>query len=275
MGRSALRAFDNDGFLVVPIPDSAGSAINDVTDFAPSFFELPMEEKERSGLSSNAGYRPQGIEYSSSPDHPDVMETFTAKFRTVAEAAHLPTARARALHELMVAVLAALEPLAEQLATELADALTAIPSPDRFRGGFHDWTALQLNYARPKHSDGEFINDLHEDGHFLTLAYSNAPGLELRRPGGEFVEVTTTVREMVVMPGEIAWLLSGGRIRPLYHRVRRRLECQERMAIVFFGELEPNLCAPWVLTDVNRDVDIGARIRATPTRFGLKDLNVE
>jgi isopenicillin N synthase-like dioxygenase len=175
----------------------------------------------------------------------------------------------------MVKVLGGLEPVAEQLAAELMEAITVMPSADRFRGGFHDWTALQLNYARPRLCDVEFINDLHEDGHFLTLVYNNAPGLELRRPDGEFVEVTTTAREMVVMPGEIAWLLSGGRIRPLYHRVRRRFEYEERMAIAFFGELAPGLCAPWVLTDVNRDVDIGARIRATPTRFGLKELNAE
>ena len=77
------------------------------------------------------------------------------------------------------------------------------------------------------------------------------------------------------MPGEILWLLSGGQIRPLYHRVRREPGCSERLALLLFGDINPRLCWPWVHTDINEGVDIGARVLTNSNRFGLGGFPLE
>ncbi len=89
------------------------------------------------------------------------------------------------------------------------------------------------------------------------------------------MSITTAPNEVLVMPGEIVWLLSGGQIRPLHHRVRREPSCSERLALLFFGDINPRLCRPWVRADVNEGVDIGARVLTNAARFGLDGFPLE
>jgi isopenicillin N synthase-like dioxygenase len=132
-----------------------------------------------------------------------------------------------------------------------------------------------LNYSRPAEVTTPYINEAHEDGAFLTVAYANAPGLELRTADGDFVPTTNGQDNVLILPGEIAWLLSGGSVRPLYHRVRPDARFHERMTLLFFGDIDPGLCQPWVLNEVNKGVDIGARVLRNPTRFGLQEWKLE
>jgi isopenicillin N synthase-like dioxygenase len=77
------------------------------------------------------------------------------------------------------------------------------------------------------------------------------------------------------MPGEIIWLLSGGRIPPLFHRVNPKPSCEERIALLFFGDINPSACEPWVENEFNRGVDIGRRVLTSVNRFGLKGFGEE
>lgn len=88
--------------------------------------------------------------------------------------------------------------------------------------------------------------------------------------GNDFVPIQTKSDEILVFPGEIAWLLSGGTIRPMYHRVRRDLQVNERLALLFFADLEPEACEPWRRTTANVGVDIAQRVRTNVLKFGLK-----
>ena len=111
---------------------------------------------------------------------------------------------------------------------------------------------------------------MHEDGHLLTLAYATSEGLEVRQGDGDFSMITTASNQMVVMLGGIASLMTDGRLAPLYHRVRSFPTCAERTSVMFFADLAPELCQPWIAGKTNRLVDIGAHIRANPSRFGLQ-----
>jgi hypothetical protein len=71
------------------------------------------------------------------------------------------------------------------------------------------------------------------------------------------------------LPGQIASLLSGGMIQPLYHQVIANHNVSERIAYLFFGDIDPQACTPWVTTEQNAGVDIGARVRTSVNRFGL------
>jgi isopenicillin N synthase-like dioxygenase len=126
-----------------------------------------------------------------------------------------------------------------------------------------------MNYSRPRETTSAFINDVHEDGHLFTLTCATSPGLEVKTQSGAFADLLATPSRPVILPGEIAYLLSGGRIKPLYHRVRPDRGCNERVSLQYFCDIDPGACEPWACTVINRNVDIGALILTNPARFGL------
>jgi isopenicillin N synthase-like dioxygenase len=258
-----------DGFLLFDISSDTGASVQDTVCAARRFFCLSAESKNANGLPYGCGYRPMGIEYSQSPDRPDIMETFTASARTATLAKDLPSLQARALHERMISVFDAFERIAESLCGELAALLSHQAPTARLNGAFHRWSRIQLNYSRPVDCPREVINDLHEDGHLLTLAYASGPGLELVLPTNAILPITPSDRTILAMPGKITWLMSGGAINPIYHRVRRDPRCLERFALLFFGDIDPKYCEPWIGNELNSGVDIGSHVRTNAARFGL------
>jgi isopenicillin N synthase-like dioxygenase len=147
-----------------------------------------------------------------------------------------------------------------------------VPNPDvpQFATAFG--SHLQLNYYNPTKHRRDLLMDCHEDGLLFTIQHANAPGLEIRLRDGSFAPVTTGRDELFIMPGDIAMLLSGGEIQPLYHRVRNVSAVQERMSLMYFAN--PNASydrkiRPWRETEVNRGVDIMRRVIENPLKFGL------
>jgi isopenicillin N synthase-like dioxygenase len=221
-------------------------------------------------LSGDFGYRPVGIEYSQSPDRPDPIESFTVSSRTKDQILELHSKNARALYQRMLDTIELLEPLAEELTVQLATLLAKSDYHTLLRGAVRDWSSFQLNYSRPANVTSEFIHEAHEDGHLFTIACATAPGLEILRSDGTHYPCTNAEPTLVVMPGEIAWLLSGGQVMPIHHQVRRDPRLAERMALLFFVDIDPRLCVPWVRNQVNAGINIGARVLTNSTRFGVR-----
>lgn len=264
-----------DGFLVLKTSAEAGRAMVEIFNAAYAFFRTPLEEKARCSLPNDNGYRPMGIEYSQSPERPDPAESFTASAGIREAIPDLPSLEGRALYAQILAMIDILEPIAETLTIQMAEAFGGQYSSELLGGAFTHWSCLQLNYSRPSELTVPFIHESHEDGHLITIACSTGPGLEIQTASGSFLPITIEHDEVLIMPGEIAWLLSGGQIRPLYHRVRRQRGQLERVALLFFADMDPRLCKPWVTNDVNRNIDIGARMLINPTRFGLGEVTLE
>ncbi|HEV7921954.1 MAG TPA: 2OG-Fe(II) oxygenase family protein [Thermoanaerobaculia bacterium] len=263
-----VLALETDGYADVTLPAATRAAVADVYRAGLAFFRLSSERKLRDSLpASEFGYRPVGVEYSQSPQRPDPFESFSASIRTVELAGCLRSEEARLLQRRMVAVIEPFEEIADRLLSTIAGTLGG--SPPQIGGGCRRWSSLQLNYSRPGTVTTAFIHEAHEDGHALTLAMATGPGLELQRPDGTFAPVESSARRMIVMPGEILTLLSGGRIRPLYHRVVPRHDMDERMALLFFADPPPVACAPWVSTAANAGVDIAQRVLTNAERYGL------
>jgi isopenicillin N synthase-like dioxygenase len=265
----AVERLKNDGFLLIPLTKPACKNVAATFGAAYRFFSAPQDEKNKNILPWELGYRPTGIEYSQSPDRPDPIESFTVDGRADGTPADCKTATARELYKRMLSTFDIFEPIADTLTARLASVLSGKSAGRALRGALRRWSCLQLNYSRPANADAPFINESHEDGHLLTISCANAPGLEIQTAGGDFMPMTTAPDEVLVMPGEIVWLLSGGQIRPLYHRVRREPGCSERLALLFFCDINPRLCRPWVHADINEGVDIGARVLTNAARFGL------
>jgi isopenicillin N synthase-like dioxygenase len=135
--------------------------------------------------------------------------------------------------------------------------------------GIAGWSRLQVNYSRPDSAKGEIIHHRHEDSDLLTVAVATEAGLEIERSPGEWRALPHRLDQLLILPSEVLWLLSGGRIAPLYHRVRRVAGIERRLALLYFADADPSASQPWTLTDVNRDVDIGARVFTNSARYGV------
>ncbi len=79
---SAVTKAANDildsGYAVVRLSELDAGNLHGAIDTAVEFFQRPLEDKNAHGSTDhNYGYRPFGIEYSKSPDRPDMNECFT------------------------------------------------------------------------------------------------------------------------------------------------------------------------------------------------------
>lgn len=270
MHSNALENLITDGFLRIKISDEAQGKIDAIFNAARSFFQEPPHRKTLNRLPEDMGYRPYGIEYSRSPSHPDQIESFSVCARLPLLNSRLRSGSAQVLYERMLGAFEVFESAAEAVTVELANKLSTDLAGGRLHGAFHNWSRLQLNYSRPSEARSQFINETHEDGDLMTVTFVSGPGLEVKKSDGGFAPITTDHCELLVMPGEVCWLLSGGQVQPLYHRVRANRRNSERMALIFFGDIDPNHCRPWISNEINRHVDIKERILSSVNRFGLK-----
>jgi isopenicillin N synthase-like dioxygenase len=257
------------GFFVLSLSDWESKRIARVFEAGRAFFGLSTDAKDLCRLPDECGYRPKGIEYSETPERPDEIESFTVTLRNASSHAELRPEKARILYEQMRLAIHVLEPIAEALTIQMANAVSHRDFSSLLRGALRRWSRLQLNFSRPLQCDRELIHDAHEDGNLLTLACATVPGLELQTADHKFEPCPLFLPRIIVMPGEITWLLSGGEIQPLWHRVRPPTDCVERLATLFFCDLDPVACEPWVRNHINSDVDIGSRVLTNVSRFGL------
>src|SRR3954451_2047439 len=66
------------GYAVVKLSDVDATNLHTAITTAVRFFERPLEDKKAHGSAdNNYGYRPFGVEYSYTPDRPDMNECFT------------------------------------------------------------------------------------------------------------------------------------------------------------------------------------------------------
>ncbi|OKO83558.1 2OG-Fe(II) oxygenase family protein [Bradyrhizobium sp. NAS96.2] len=265
---AVVERIANEAWAEVQLTCPETAAIEDVVTAAIKFFRSPQAIKDSCQIASSLGYRPYGIEYSRASDRPDDMETFSV---TAASSTHIfDDPMANDLNRACAGAFAQLERVAETLIVSLARHVTQRSFEQVLTGGLHRWSTLQINYSRPSEVRSSFINEEHEDGHFLTLGYATASGLEVRLPSGDYLAVAPARDCAIAMLGSAAALMTDGRLRPLFHQVRPPTDCQERVSVLFFADLAPDLCRAWIVGDTNRHVDIGGYVRANPVRFGLE-----
>lgn len=267
IGNDAIEQIAQSGFAFLDASVELQRFIEQALQAGDGFFELDAEAKLDSSLPLDSGYRSYGKEYSQSSTHPDEVESFTVSHRLPEAEVQLSGAAAD-LHSKMVAVFSLLEDASEEIAQRLH--LELYGQPINLEKAFHEWSLLQLNFARPTDVDAEFINDVHEDGCLLTLMSLAGDGLELQ-VGDQFIPIPSSKTQVLAMAGEILWLLTGGHIKPVYHRVRTIRSCPKRRSLLLFADMNPSFCEPWVVNETNRSINIGKKVRQNSTRFGLSE----
>jgi isopenicillin N synthase-like dioxygenase len=255
--------------LVLSLPENVTKSVQAIFDPAYSFFRQSISAKQKCTFTQDMGYRQLGDEYSKSPAQADQVESFSISARVPLPPSQLKSADAELLYQRMLVVFDFLEAITENLVIRLADHFTNRSNRSSLRGALRRWSRLQVNYSLPSDVPLHFINEEHEDLDLLTLTMAPIPGLEVEWIENTFIPTTTMADQVLILPGEIAYLLSGGQLQPVYHRVRASGQIPERVSLLFFADLEPRHCKPWVANDINFGVDIGKRVITNVHRFGL------
>lgn len=257
------------------LPDGLSEGFVDhlgaIWEHAACFFALPQTRKQACHVpGQHTGYRRVGLEYSQSRDRPDMNESFSYRLRTHRAMDLLLDDSARPLYDRMANICVDLDALAQNLLGALAR--------DFGITHLHLETALdsylQINHYRPSDvNERVFLQEPHEDGHLFTLVTATAPGLEICADGEIYEPTETRGDELLVMPGSVLTLLTGGQIEPLYHRVRRHADISMRMSLMYF--VNPNIdqaLSAWVQNRINDGVDIARYAAEGPKQFGLPSL---
>lgn len=136
---------------------------------------------------------------------------------------------------------------------------------------FEEASVLQINsFGEP--GPRELLQTPHEDGVLATVIWTSAPGLEAVR-GGEHVPLSTGPEEVLVMPGGIMTVMTGGEIAPLFHQARNHgMETSlNRKSVMYFScpDIDKGVVDPYVVNETNRDLDVRDAIRSATDAFGL------
>jgi len=258
----AARDILDKGYAVVKLDEIDANNLHKAISTAVAFFERPLEEKNAHGSSDhNYGYRPFGIEYSMSPDRPDMNECFTvwsSRLDLIPEA--------EGIADLSGAFLDwrdSLAPLVKAILDEVARNFGTESAPE-----FEKASYLQINYCLPAPAERDLLQDKHEDGHMVTVLHATAPGLEIY-VNDDVKPMLPAKDEIVIMPGSVLTALSGGKVPPLYHQVRNH-GLDDRQSIMYF--VNPEIDEPlfgWIDSPDGERADIREHVQNAPSMFGL------
>jgi isopenicillin N synthase-like dioxygenase len=260
-------ALCRDGSDTVGVGASATLVLDALLAEGRRFFESSVEHKERFAASATGtmtGWRKVGVEYSQTPDRPDLNETFCYRHRDDA----IDTVPEHPLRRACREAQAVLDVYAADVLASLAASVGVDGSVPAIRTFDESW--LQLNWSRPATASREFIQDAHEDGHLITFLLADAAGLEILDPMLGWTPVWPTSSALLVFAGECSALLVDGAVVPMMHRVRARDDVATRLSVAYFvnPDLDQTL-DPWVAGLRNAGVDLLRWGQQNPARFGL------
>ena len=265
-----VDALFHDGFILSRLEPTEAQLLSRTLDTAREFFERDDETKRRDYFPGrHLGFRYSGIEYSATPDRPDLNDSIniSSGWRELVPS----TSAAMDFYETADRMLAVLDRVAQDILKGVARRYPGEPqSPETAP---HSW--LQVNFYRPFPTMRDVLQDKHEDAHLLTLWHSRKPGLEVFPHAAEAgTPVTVDEDRVLVMPGSLLTLLTGGDVAPLYHRVVRSTGADGRLALMYF--VNPTTTQPLYSYKPGPDgtvegiAAIGAR---NPEHFGLPVLD--
>jgi len=268
-GHDAARELLQQGFAIVRIDADTVDILDEIFSRAGDFFALGPSEKARYERPEILeGYRGYGAEYSGAQSRPDLNETFSLVLRNMAREDLAPWARTNPLHLALRAAAPRYAALVDGMLEEIRRELN--PRGDRVASA--EFSYFQLNHYRPRGETRDFLQDAHEDGHMLTVVTSRQPGLEAEI-GGRFEAVNFARDELLVMPGSILTLMTGGRIQPLPHRVRNLRSVATRESLMFFANTPVKRAPrPWVAAEDGSLPDIGRATAESSKLFGLPSI---
>jgi isopenicillin N synthase-like dioxygenase len=248
------RSFEDTGFLVISNHGIDQALIDNTFVAASAFFDrdddfkLPLKVGDL-----NIGYLPYGAQIVrtskvNNNTRPNLSESFYITTDLTPDDPRI--ASGNPLYGLnrwppgmpgfkaaTLAYCAAMRPLAQQLVSVVATALSL--EPDYFLHDFGDPTCTLRLIRYPSHSgaeDNQFGFAPHIDTNFLTLlAQSAFPGLEVRTREGTWIRPPAVPNTFVVNSGEMLGRYSNDRFTPTQHRVINANNALRHAIPFFYG----------------------------------------
>ena len=258
------------GHAKLKISHETRHQIDHTFSIAREYFATPFPEKSSFALPQFVeGYREIGLEYSQVKERPDLTESFSLWNRNRAHTEAAGWTRSCPIHQ-------ELRRTIDDLSTYVADLFQS--AADKWAPGtvgprFQRASYIQVNYYEPAQHRRDMLQDGHEDGHLITLVTANSPGLEIQIDG-TYVPTEIGPDEMLIMPGSLLTLMTGGAIPPLFHQVKNSRRKEARYSMMFFVNPEGNqVLEPWIRNETNRHADVIAEANALPLKFGLPTLD--
>ncbi|MGW0827049.1 hypothetical protein [Streptomyces sp. NPDC002845] len=247
----------------IDLPADAAKALTALRTAATDFFTQDEAVKRSHGSDDfTFGFRPYGRQYSISPDRPDMNESFTYWADNPATVPHgeAPTVAPflQALSDYWAVAAAITENVLADLAAHYGQQReAALP--------FRDYSYLEINWYHP--SDRDLLQDRHEDGHLLTLAIADGPGLEIETDG-RMSPVPVHNSQLLAMPGSLLTTMTGDAIPPLYHQVRNH-RLPRRLTVLFLANPPLDRPVSPFMSREGRAVDVAQLARTSGAMFGL------
>ena len=262
----ALSAIATDGYARIRLEAHHAGTLEALLAAVRDYFSRPEVDKLKNmSPDFNFGFRPFGRQYSITPDRPDLNESFTywADDPSLIPNSHLISGFTTALSAYWGCVAGVARDLLQATAQHFG-------SSSRF--ACESASYLETNWYFQTH-ERELLQDRHEDGHLLTFAHSDAPGLEIE-VGGRMVPVTFGPSELLVMPGSLLTYLTGGWISPLYHQVRNHGLARRRTILYLVNPRLDEAVEPFVRNESNANIDINERTINAGGMFGLPQVPI-
>jgi isopenicillin N synthase-like dioxygenase len=267
--RLLLEELLSRGHAKLQISRESRRQIDHTFSIARDYFATPFPEKSSFALSQYVeGYREIGLEYSQVKERPDLTESFSLWNRNRAHAEAAGWTQSCPIHAELRRTIDDLSVYVADLFQTMADKWAPGTQGPRFARASY----IQVNYYEPAQHSRDILQDGHEDGHLITLVTSKTPGLEIQTGNG-YVPVELADDEMLIMPGSLLTLMTGGAIPPLFHQVKNSYRKDPRYSMMFFVNPEGNqVLEPWIRNESNAGISVIDVANAMPLKFGLPTL---
>jgi isopenicillin N synthase-like dioxygenase len=259
----AAQALLDDGYARVRLTGPDRAALTGLRTAAADFFRRSEADKRPYGTDDfNFGFRPFGRQFSITPDRPDMCESFAYWSDDPSLIPH------HARIESFIGALRAYRAAAAGLTADILDGLAAHYGYASTLD-FGPASYIEVNWYMES-SDRDLLQDRHEDGHLLSLVAPDRPGLEIE-VGGEMRAQSLEADEVLVMPGGLLTTMTGGQVAPLYHQARNH-HYRERTTILYFVNAPfTGSVKPYIVTDLNRGVNVAQVSRENCTLYGKSE----
>jgi isopenicillin N synthase-like dioxygenase len=253
----------SNGFATVRLGSFEAQNLADLYREATAFFASGTSAKLRYSVPNRiSGYRPHGYAHSGSAYEPDLNDSFLYwKHRRKT----LP------YHEEIGSFLDAFETyrlVAAKIVTDVVENLQAHYGY-KHELPFEEASVLQINsFGVP--TDHELLQHPHEDAVLLTVISTSEMGLEAVFED-KVMPLTFTADEVLVMPGSVLTLMTGGEIRPFYHQARNYGFPNRKSVMYFVSPDATNAIEPFVANDFNGAKSIRDAVIKNPQTFGLSE----
>jgi isopenicillin N synthase-like dioxygenase len=239
----AERACNRDGYLSLQLDARSRRVLGATLDSMRAFFAQDGARKEACSADADGhGWSPPFREPAYQPDTVSNLESFD-----IVRDSAVPESSATwpELHGFRHAVADCWRCYARigDAVLELLARVSGI-DPTRFVAacGSRELNTLRLLHYAPSVAamSGRDVGiAAHTDFECITLLYQSAPGLELRRPDGRWLDAPVTGDRLVVLFGDMLETWTNGRIPATGHRVRR--SPAERFSIVMFVAVDDDV----------------------------------